>query len=75
LYKLQKLTSFMSREQDWKMTINHFEKQLNVNGVCLFKTSCNHLSKATGQLQQVTCHNEVRRWAALESDKTLCLLL
>lgn len=55
--------SFMSREQDSKneMTINHFKKQRNVNVVCLFKTSYNHLSRATAQLRKVTWHNEVRR--------------
>lgn len=63
LYKQPKLMSFMSREQDSKneMTINHFKKQRNVNVVCLFKTSYNHLSRATAQLRKVTWHNEVRR--------------
>lgn len=71
LYKQRKLMSFMSREQDSEneMTINHFQKQRNVNVVCLFKTSYNHLSRATAQLRKGTCHNEVWRPAAFKSQR------
>lgn len=56
------------------MTINHFKKQHNVNVVCLFKTSYDHLSRAAAQLQKMTCHNEVQRRVAFKSQKTYCLL-